>query len=132
MINVLGMCCIFSVGFFFPFGDEKEGKQKDAETFHHCFLLIQHSFYKVQVPTKIPMPVYSSKKKKNVLLCLHDHTCIWGSSRTHICQSPGRNRPSLHSFRPVFLKHISFNRRARHRVGLWTYTPDLKLSEFCF
>lgn len=40
-------CATYSVGlFFYFFGMKRRGRQKDAETFHHCFLLIQHSFYK--------------------------------------------------------------------------------------
>ena len=99
MISSLGMCCIFSGGFFFPLRMERRGRQNDAETFHHFFLLlIQHSFYRSPSSKKILMPVYSSRTK-NVLLCLHDHTFMWvGPSRTRTCQSIGGKKLPFPSF----------------------------------
>lgn len=104
MINSLGMCCIFSVGFFIiviSWWWKGEGRRNGAETFHHCFhLLIQHSFLKTQFQqqNKIPMSAYSSRKNK-VLLCLHVHTCMWErSSRTRMCQSLHRKKWSFPPF----------------------------------
>lgn len=102
--NPLHILC----GFPPSLGTERR-RQNEAETFHHCFFFwFSIAFTKAQVPIKIPTPVYSSRKM-NVLLCLHDHTCMWGkSSRTHRCQNISRKKLPFPSFPTSCFSEIFF------------------------
>lgn len=75
MINSLGMCCVFSVGFLYFLGMERRGRQEDANIFHHYFLFLsQHSFYKSP----------SSNKNTHASVFFKEKECIALSACSHL------------------------------------------------
>lgn len=116
--------------FFYFLGMKRRERQKDAETFHHCFLLNQHSFYQSLSSNKNIHASIFFKEKECSAMSSWWYVYVEISTRTHMCQSTGRNCFCLPLLPLIFLKHISFNRRDRYGIEPWTYTFDLKLFEF--
>lgn len=127
--NVLHILCGFPPHPL-ALGMERRKRQNEAETFHHSFFLFSITFTKSQVLIKIPMPAYSSRKKKPYFVFMITLSCEKNPAE-YICAktSVERNCPSFLSLSFFFfLKYSSFIKRNRYRIGPWTYAYNLKLS----
>lgn len=125
IINCLGMCCIFFVGFFFSCG----WKGREGRMMLKLSITAPFFFWFSMVLTKVHIPTKNAHasiffKEKECPICLHDYTCMWvRSSRTeHAKALAERNCPFLAPLPPIFFFWKIFTqRRDRYAIGSWAY-----------